>query len=446
MATLYFDESNFIIGNLIDKNFLSNIDAVQIENILGLSAGKRYSSMSFVGIIEASDNVFFVYPKFFIEPISNKGIVTKLIIELMLRISSENVGNNRLSDSHLFEQKKNINNLSRIGLAKYLLDDFYSHGLLSIKQSYFKKSQSRNPNWEKTIQSIDPLHSQSGPLYDIWVSRHTERVDHQFITEMHRVIISHCSKIYGELIGYPCDALLGPYSSDYVNNSSLSILKMAMRRTFSLRENQVLGAIVAWIEEDKGSGIKLFGTQNFHVIWERICATLFCDIKNSDDWVDVMPYPHWMSWENSLISYPQGKFQLDVLSELPNRKGLLLIDAKYYQLKIENGKVLSGPGVGDVSKQLHYESLVYTSATFIKNFGCDRTKLINCFVFPVAEANGDLIPFGEISIPRITSNRIVCVNLSGVSAIQRYLHRQPFTDSELTEFYDAVIAVPHCYI
>lgn len=434
MSTTYFIESNFSIGKLIDDCFLTENDAVHVENALGLSRFKRYKPIPFVGLIEVSNKILFALPKFYLTIPESKTDATKLIVELMRRLSSGGENEKRPVDSYLFDQKKSVGNLSRIGIASYLLNDFYLNGLLSIKQIYFKKSQSRSPHWDKTIQTIDPIHSQNGPLYNQWVSSYSERIEQKYITEIHRAVIIECSKLYGEVIGYPVNVSLGAYTGSIFNNSSLRILKTSMRKTFSLRETEVLEALIAWLEEGRSGGIKFFGTQYFHTIWELICTSLFSDVKNEKEWKDVMPFPEWLDWEKNEVSYPQGKFQLDSLTKLPKDKGMLVVDAKYYLVKCENGRVLSGPGIGDVSKQLHYEELVYTSTSFKDFYANDRSKIINCFVFPDSEKNIDLYPYGEITIPRITKNRIICVRLSGINAIRRYLNRQPFSESELISF------------
>lgn len=446
MSTSYFIESNFSIGKLVDDYFLNEEDAIHVENVLGLSKFKRYKPIPFVGLIEVSGKILFALPKFYSTIPEGKTHAAKLIIELMARLSSDGENEKRPADSYLFDQKKGVGNLSRVGIASFLLDDFYLNGLLSIKHIYFKASQSRSPHWDKTIQTIDPIHSQNGPLYDKWVSRYSERVDQKYITEIHRAVVGECSKLYGELIGYPADVTLGSYSSSILSNSALQILKTSMRKTFSLRETQVLKALIAWIEEGRSGGIKFFGTQYFHTVWELICTSLFSDVKSNKEWKDVMPFPEWRHWDNPEISYPQGKFQLDSLTKLPKNMGILIVDAKYYLVKCENGRVLAGPGIGDISKQLHYEELVYTSDSFKSHYADDRSKIVNCFVFPDSENNIDLYPYGEIMIPRITKNRIICARLSGINAVQRYLHRQPFSESELISFVSQLNPMSSCGI
>lgn len=431
MSITYLTETEFSIQSLIDEKKIVESDACDIELALELSRSNRRKKINFVGLIETPGRVLFSLPKFHY---GKNETTAKLIIKLMRRISKENKNSKCPADAQLFDQKKNEGHLSRINIASFILEDFYTNGLLSIRRSYLKYSDTRTPDWGRTIQNRYALHSESGPIYEKWISKHTERTEHKVITEIHRAIVTKCSNLYGELAGYPSNPILGSSTRSTVITTALPILRSVMRRTFFMRETQILKALINWIEEEHYSGVKFFGTQYFHTIWEKICSSLFSDVKKSDNWKDVMPLPEWRIWKTSKVYCSEGKFIIDALTELPDKKGILLLDAKYYRVKPSQDGRVSGPGVGDISKQLHYEDLVFTSNTFTTLFGEDRSKIINCFVFPVGSNALDLFPFGEIKIPRITKNRIVCVNLSGVRAIQRYLNNQLFTHSELRDF------------
>ena len=61
-----------------------------------------------------------------------------------------------------------------------------------------------------------------------------------------------------------------------------------------------------------------------------------------------------------------------------NDHQLVILDAKYYNLRLEKGKVLSGnPGIGDVTKQYLYQ-LAYQR--FVEEH--EFTEVKNCFLMP----------------------------------------------------------------
>jgi LlaJI restriction endonuclease len=442
MPITYLVESGFTVRGLIENKLLSNVEGEEFASILGLYGNKRNTPINYVGLIETPDQILFAFPKFDIS--SNKDNA-KLIIDLMRRISAETDSSKKPADAHLFDQQRNEGSISRVGIASFLLEDFYQNGLLTIRRSYYKRSQNRK-DWTKTIHSVEAILTDCGPVYDTWLSRHAEQVSHKIITEVHRAVITRCSSLYGELLGYPDAVVLGSSTNSSIGATGLPVLKILLRRTFNARETLVIKALIAWIEEGRRSGVRFFGTQYFHTIWETICAELFSDVKSSDEWASVMPYPEWVDWENNEQFYSPRSFVLDALTELPNNEGIVLIDAKYYLIKLNDGKVQDGPGINDISKQLHYEELIFTSSNFISRFGNDRALIINCFVFPTGNDECELMPTGEISIPRITKNRVVCVNLSGNLAIRRYLKREPFSQAELMSFSSSIKSIPSSFL
>ncbi|MDQ9168803.1 LlaJI family restriction endonuclease [Oxalobacteraceae bacterium R-40] len=435
---IYLIENRFSARHLLEKEGIP-ADAVQtIEIQLGLNKQKRDEPINFVGLIETSGKQFFALPKFCSKADAEKG-ASRLVVELMRKVAANRQATKRIPDAHLFDEKQLDASLSKVGIADFLLEDYCAHGLISIRRSIYKASNFRSPDWAKTIHSIDPIWGDDGPVYDRWLSRHSERAAHRQITEIHKAAISACISRYGELLGYPASLLPSGPSQSQSSEHSTAILRAALRRTYSMREINVLNALIAWLEQRREGGPAFFGTRYFEQVWETICANLLNDIKGYSPWADVMPFPQWTLWATNEKFKPKGQFELDALTELPDSKGLLLSDAKYYVPRFEKGAVEGMPGMEPLSKQLHYEELLFTSQAFMDQYGKNRDKLINSFIFPgPSSMDRDISPFGDVTIPRITQNPIICTNLNGLRAFQRYLRNEPFSHAELTALWDSI--------
>jgi hypothetical protein len=432
MSIIFLKEYDFSLSELVDKKLINNIESDELAYILGIQGNYRNTKIGFVGLIETQQNIIFSFPKFE----NNKDTAhPKLIIDLFKRVSSESNPIKKPIDSFLFDDKNNNNkNISRIGIERFLLDDFYKNGLLTIKRKYIKKSQNRSPDWSRTIELLDPIQTEHGPIYDNWLSRHSENISHKIVTEVHRSVIAQSTHFYGKLLGYPENIALGNTTNLSIDKSALPILRLLLRRTYNARETSVIKALISWILESRPNGLRIFGTQYFHTIWELICCYLFSDIKDTDRWRSVMPKAEWITSPQGEIFKSSRTFMIDALTELPDDSGVLLIDAKYYLPQFINGKVENGPSINDISKQLHYEELIYTSDNFVTQYGNNRSKIFNYFIFPGDSDQCDLSLLGKITIPRITKNKINYATYSGNKAIMRFLKRNPLSDFELITF------------
>ena len=94
---------------------------------------------------------------------------------------------------------------------------------------------------------------------------------------------------------------------------------------------------------------------------------------------DIIEKPKWQGIDTE-EKEAQDTLIPDLISipKIGNEDYFLIFDAKYYNLRLERGKTLSGnPGVGDVTKQYMYQ-LAYKN--FIKAHNIAVVK--NCFLMP----------------------------------------------------------------
>ena len=148
---------------------------------------------------------------------------------------------------------------------------------------------------------------------------------------------------------------------------------------------------------EDNDGISMYGTTAFHAVWEKVCAEVFDNKLNtslgklnmsvplakeyrpSDTLIEIIEKPKWQGIDTEEKPAPDTLIpDLISIPKIGNEDYFLIFDAKYYNLRLERGKTLSGnPGVGDVTKQYMYQ-LAYKN--FIKAHNIAVVK--NCFLMP----------------------------------------------------------------
>ena len=159
--------------------------------------------------------------------------------------------------------------------------------------------------------------------------------------------------------------------------------------------------IYTYIANDKANqddlNFSLYGTNSFNLVWEKVCAEVFDNKLNtslgklnmsvplakeyrpSDTLIEIIEKPKWQGIDTEEKPAPDTLIpDLISIPKIGNEDYFLIFDAKYYNLRLERGKTLSGnPGVGDVTKQYMYQ-LAYQN--FIKAHNIAVVK--NCFLMP----------------------------------------------------------------
>ena len=186
--------------------------------------------------------------------------------------------------------------------------------------------------------------------------------------------------------------------TDYI----LERLQKELNIQFNTRRQILLKTLYAYVSQNRrlledNDGISMFGTTAFHAVWEKVCAEVFDNKLNtslgklnmsvplakeyrpSDTLIEIIEKPKWQGTDTEEKLAPDTLIpDLISIPKIGNEDYFLIFDAKYYNLRLEHGKTLSGnPGVGDVTKQYMYQ-LAYKN--FIKAHNIAVVK--NCFLMP----------------------------------------------------------------
>jgi len=167
---------------------------------------------------------------------------------------------------------------------------------------------------------------------------------------------------------------------------------------FNTRKHELLDLMKRYIEHHfsnmSGCYLDLYGTRNFHSVWEAVCSKAFKnqlyvpinqlklpvplneDFAGYKNLISIIEKPRW----GNILS--EQTLRPDVVSFISDDNGMkfVILDAKYYVPIIKDHSISYQPGVEDVTKQYLY-NLAFKD--FIKTHQFIKTE--NCFLMPVDE-------------------------------------------------------------
>lgn len=420
-------EGDYTLNGLADLGIQKH-SLKAIEKSLALPASKWDEKIYFVGIIDVENKILISYPKSLnIDLVTNETAQT--LIKLFKKISRQREVLNKIPDSAFLKFKTN-ENVSNITLAEFIIFDYLINGNLAFKSTKGIINNMHAIEWNKTIDKISPLLYKNFPVYDVWYSNQRYSQDDHILNQIHMRVYDECLKRYGSIIGVnETSHICYPAKDIQINNDiAIKVINKKLRQVYGQREITLLKALKTWlIKEQKPSNPEFFGTRYFHVIWERICAYLFEDTKDTKTWNDIFLCPEWFYHDTEKNTTSDG-FKIDILCEKVKGK-LILADAKYYDITKRSGGILS---VSDLSKQINYETQLLKSDAYMRLYSGDRNNLYNIFVFPSDHHGSESNKFCEIIFPNLYDRKLWGITIDTLSAFRKYLSNTPLGSSKVS--------------
>lgn len=138
------------------------------------------------------------------------------------------------------------------------------------------------------------------------------------------------------------------------------------------------------------SGISMFGTNSFNLVWEKVCAVVFNNMLQTQ--LNNLPLPsplgeYWRSLSGrkliDIIEKPERKAKTDNGKEFSHiaadtlipdmitiyKDQFIIFDAKYYKLHMEEDSLNGNHGIDSITKQYLYQ-LAYQSFVKKHRFSC----------------------------------------------------------------------------
>lgn len=358
---------------------------------------------TYVGIITCGNRIVKVYPKYLLSKDTDHLENMKQVLKVLKKYSrsKEQIVN-------VFNGNGENRSFNMLAVILYLLNDYYEYGIYTNSENIIEINGDGDILWEKTIDESFAMLQDNKPYYMELFTGRTADDDMDYFKRLHECILTECSEQLHETqldILFDIDQIalseekLNDFGdTDYI----LERLQKELKIQFNTRRQILLKTLYAYVSQSRrlledNNSISMYGTTAFHSVWEKVCAEVFDNKLNislgklnmsspiaegyePDEMLkDIIEKPKWQGTDTE-EKEAQDTLIPDLISILKvgNVDYFLIFDAKYYNLRLEHGKTLSGnPGVGDVTKQYMYQ-LAYKN--FIKAHNIAVVK--NCFLIP----------------------------------------------------------------
>ena len=249
----------------------------------------------------------------------------------------------------------------------YIINDFLNHGYYQQKKQIYKRSTSGKISWSRTIKQVRPQIIDGSAVYLDFITHRTNHNENELITLVHKFCVYECF----EKLGYLFSSYI-PQKSTLAFNKNLftAVIKTKASSTFNESELLLFKNMLDIINSMDSSGEKknfIFGTDNFHHVWEQLVDTVY----GESDKDLFYPKVYWKFKNSKTFSFSEKRNSLrpDTIMitnrENENQK-IFVLDSKYYRYgTTKNPNHL--PDSASVVKQLAYAQYIDNKDT--------RTKL-----------------------------------------------------------------------
>lgn len=407
---------------LLDNSLIDGID----------DSNSSYYIFNYVGIVYIDGYLLCCYPKYLFayDSIEDKSSCRNLLKQVLKVLHRYNTNSQSIQ---LYSEHNQSSSGSRISMIMALLDDYFQNGLYVNTQNIHEFNGDGEINWNRTINFIHPLWQEEDPYYlNFWTRRNTID-DKSFIQRIHECLLTICSCELEEISLLDLLDINGVYFTELSLNDLgtrdylLSCITNELNLEFNSRKQYVLKLMAALLKDSSSmigeDNIEFFGTTSFNLVWETVCAEVFdnkltiplSDLPLSTVKIplntlgvkprtlkDLIERPNWTSIDGAVAFSDTLKPDLISVERHENVCSFVILDAKYYTMRIESNKVEGQPGVGDVTKQYLYQ-LAYKD--FIELNGIQEVK--NCFLMPtekdeiVSVGNVHMEMLGKVGLEKI---------------------------------------------
>lgn len=409
----------------------------------GAKDDERYQ-FNFVGMVMVADIVIIAYPKYFKEVAPSRDELRQV-----MRLLKRDAG--RAIVSTLSDDGEQTDDRLPVMLA--LLELYAEYGVYSNYVEGRELNGSGTIDWGRTISNHLPLLSGGRPIYVEYETRKTLRDESDFITRLHRAVLTECSKQLfdahvGDLLSLDEVELSVEEVSDFGDSETLK-WRLERERGSQFVDWKVAVLDLLWryllnrestTEHDE---IRALGSSSFFHLWETACKTAFGDELDSKlgklgfplkgEWIErkrdtllgIIESPKWEQRrdERYVECDPVATLIPDIIAfatDEDGRRVFAIYDAKYYVPEVAR-KIEKQPGLESVTKQFLYQSAY---KDFVLDHGFDY--VVNAFLVPSAE--NELKELARVSFPKVMgeveppfSNYIHMWALPASSVFEAYL-------------------------
>ena len=400
---------------------LSELTAEEIE-IADVEVGENeyLYVFTFVGVIIIEDRVLECYPKYLYQ-------ADKPVAELKQIMKVLEKYNSKEQIIRMYNDTYDSSAFNMLAVMLFLLQDYFENGSYSNTQDVLEVNGTGQILWDKTINETFTLISSNRPYYPSMLTLKHAKDDLDYFKRLHECIITRCSK---EMLSAN---LLDIFDITEVDVSDedmedfgdpeyiLERIRKELNVQFNTRKQLLLKTLYAYVAHSNSADnldcFSMFGTNNFNLVWEKICAEvmdnqlkkplgsltlpvqLLPEYDEETLLIDLIEKPEWHGTTangDAFMMLAKDTLIPDLVSIQPKGDSyqFIIFDAKYYNIQFEPRVLKGNPGVESVTKQYLYQ-LAYKK--FVEDHQFDSVK--NCFLMPTEK---DTIECkGYVSLPMI---------------------------------------------
>lgn len=391
-------------------------DGVDVSDEDDAEDDERYQ-FNFVGMAMVGDLVVIAYPKYF-----RRGVPTVGEMRRIMRVLKRDAG--RASVATLTDEGGQTDDELSVMLA--LLELYAEYGVYSNFVEGRELNGSGTIDWNRTIGSHLPILAIGRPVYVEYETRKTLRDDSDFITRLHRAVLTECSRqLFGAHVGNLLSLDEVELSDEGVDEfGDVEALKWRLERERGVQfvdwKIAVLDLLWRYLLNRENTAerdeIRALGTTSFYHLWEEACKTAFGDAlstklgklgfplkgewaeRKRDTLLGIIESPKWERCRGNgyVECNPVATLIPDTISfavDGNGRRAFCIYDAKYY-VPSAGDKIKGQPGLESVTKQFLYQSAY---KDFVLDHGFDY--VVNAFLAPTA--SDKLRELARVSFPKV---------------------------------------------
>lgn len=283
----------------------------------------------------------------------------------------------------------------------FVINDFLNHGYYKPKEQIYKRASSGKISWSRTIKQVRPQIANENAVYLEFITHRTNHNEAELITLIHKFCVheSFCK------LGFLFSSFVPAKPPITFNkNFFTSILQAKIAHTFNESELLLFKNmldIILYLDSSADKENFIFGTNNFHHIWEQLVDSVY----GEKDKEKFYPKVYWhLNGSKADFSFGNSEKRNSLRPDtimIQNRgkpeQKIFVLDSKYYQYgATKNPNHL--PDSASVVKQLAYAE--YIDNTEIRSklpedvrFFIKSGNIYNAFIMPADNESPENIGF-----------------------------------------------------